>query len=182
MSSYTTTATNTYSGNNAITLVSITNMVSGLPIVFTGNVFGNITANATYYIGNITSSNQITITSLPGGAVYALANGTGNMTATFSSAGQYVIDTVPPGDPLDVAFNKTNLNFDQVFAAGPVGSNIQIANNTIRTLNTNGNLVLAPNGIGNVISNVNILPNAANIRNLGSPTQRWATILSLIHI
>ena len=176
MSSYTTTATNTYSGNNVVTLVSIANMVSGLPIVFTGNVFGNITANATYYIGNITSSNQITITSLPGGAIYQLANGTGTMTATFSSAGQYVIDIVPPGDPLDVAFNKTNLNFDQVFAAGPVGSNIQIANNTIRTLNTNGNLVLAPNGIGNVISNVNILPNAANIRNLGSPTRRWATI------
>jgi hypothetical protein len=176
MSSYTTTATNTYSGNNVVTLVSITNMVSGLPIVFTGNVFGNITANATYYIGNITSSNQITITSLPGGATYALANGTGNMTATFSSSGQYVIDTVPPGDPLDVAFNKTNLNFDQIYAAGPVGSNVQIADNTIRTLNTNGNLVLAPNGIGNVVSNVNIVPNTANIRNLGSPTRRWNTV------
>ena len=176
MSSYTTTATNTYSGNNVVTLVSIANMVSGLPIVFTGNVFGNITANATYYIGTITNSNQVTITSLPGGAVYAVANGTGTMTATFSSAGQYVIDTVPPGDPLDVAFNKTNLNFDQVFAAGPVGSNIQIANNTIRTLDTNGNLVLAPNGIGNVVSNVNIVPNAANIRNLGSPTNRWNTV------
>lgn len=176
MSSYTTTAINTYSGNNVVTLVSIANMVSGLPIVFTGTVFGNITANATYYIGTITGSNQVTITSLPGGAVYAVANGTGTMTATFSSAGQYVIDTVPPGDPLDVAFNKTNLNFDQIFAAGPVGSNIQIANNTIRTLDTNGNLVLAPNGIGNVVSNVNIVPNAANIRNLGSPTQRWNTV------
>jgi hypothetical protein len=37
-------------------------------------------------------------------------------------------------------------------------------------------LVLAPNGIGNVISNVNILPGTANVRNLGSPTQRWSTI------
>jgi hypothetical protein len=176
MSSYTTTAINTYSSNNTVIVTTIANMVSGLPIVFTGNVFGNITANATYYIGNIASSNQITLTSLPGGATYAVANGTGNMTATFSSAGQYVIDTVPPGDPLDVAFNKTNLNFDQIYAAGPVGSNIQIADNTIRTLNTNGNLVLAPNGIGNVISNVNIVPNQANVRNLGSPTRRWATI------
>ena len=87
MSSYTTTAINTYSGNNVVTLVSIANMVSGLPIVFTGTVFGNITANATYYIGTITGSNQVTITSLPGGAVYAVANGTGTMTATFSSAG-----------------------------------------------------------------------------------------------
>lgn len=176
MSSYTTTASNTYSVNNSVTMTTIANMVSGLPIVFSGNVFGNITANATYYIGNILSSNQINITSLPGGAIYQLANGSGTMTVTFSSAGQYVIDTVPPGDPLDVAFNKTNLNFDQIFAAGPVGSNIQIADNTIRTLNTNGNLVLSPNGIGNVVSNVNILPNVSNIRNLGSPTRRWNTV------
>jgi hypothetical protein len=174
--SYTTTAITTYSGNNTVEVASIANMVSGLPIVFTGSVFGNITANATYYIGNIASISQITITSLPGGAIYAVANGTGSMTATFSNSGQQVINTVPPGDPLDVAFNKTNINFDQVFAAGPVGSNVQIADNTIRTLNTNGNLVLAPNGIGNVISNVNIIPSTANIRNLGSPTRRWNTV------
>ena len=174
--SYTTTAITTYSGNNTVEVTSIANMVSGLPIVFTGNVFGNITANATYYIGNIASISQITITSLPGGAIYAVANGAGSMTATFSDSGQQVINTVPPGDPLDVAFNKTNINFDQVFAAGPVGSNVQIADNTIRTLNTNGNLVLAPNGIGNVISNVNIIPSTANIRNLGSPTRRWNTV------
>jgi len=174
--SYTTTAITTYSGNNTVEVTTIANMVSGLPIVFTGNVFGNIAANATYYIGNIASISQITITSLPGGAIYAVANGTGSMTATFSNSGQQVINTVSPGDPLDVAFNKTNINFDQVFAAGPVGSNVQIADNTIRTLNTNGNLVLAPNGIGNVVSNVNLIPNTANIRNLGSPTRRWHTI------
>ena len=174
--SYTTTATNTYSGNNTVVVTTVANMLSGLPIVFTGNVFGNVTANATYYIGNITGSNQITLSSLPGGAVYALANGSGFMYATFSTGGQQIIDVVPPGDPLDVAFEKTNVNFDQIFASGPVGSNIQIANNTIRTTNTNGNLILAPNGIGNVVSNVNIVPNTANLRNLGSPTQRWATI------
>ena len=94
---------------------------------------------------------------------------------------QYVINigAIPndgTGDPLRTAFNETNLNFDQVFAAGPVLSNIQIANNKILTTNTNGNLVLAPNGTGVVQSNVSILPNLANIRNLGSPTQRWATV------
>ena len=51
------------------------------------------------------------------------------------------------GDPLRTAFNDVNLNFANVFASGPVGSNIQIANNSILTLNTNGNLVLNPNGI-----------------------------------
>jgi hypothetical protein len=94
---------------------------------------------------------------------------------------QYVINigALPndgTGDPLRTAFNETNLNFDQVFAAGPVLSNVQIANNTILTINTNGNLVLAPNGVGVVQSNVHIVPNLANIRNLGAADRRWSTI------
>jgi hypothetical protein len=80
------------------------------------------------------------------------------------------------GDPLRTAFTETNDNFTEIYTAGPVGSNIRIANNTILTLNTNGNLVLAPNGIGVVQSNVNIVPNQANVRNLGSSTQRWGTV------
>jgi hypothetical protein len=94
---------------------------------------------------------------------------------------QYVINigAVPndgTGDPLRTAFNETNLNFDQVFAAGPVLSNIQIVNNKILTTNTNGNLVLAPNGTGVVQSNVSIVPNTANIRDLGSSTLRWRNV------
>jgi len=96
---------------------------------------------------------------------------------------QYVIDIGAvandgTGDPLRTAFNETNLNFNQVFAAGPVLSNVQIANNKILTLNTNGNLILAPNGTGIVQSNVSILPNSANLRDLGSATQRWRTVYS----
>jgi hypothetical protein len=94
---------------------------------------------------------------------------------------QYVINigTIPndgTGDPLRTAFNEVNLNFDQVFAAGPVLSNIQIANNTILTTNTNGNLVLAPNGVGVVQANVNLVPNTSNIRNLGAADRRWSTV------
>ena len=94
---------------------------------------------------------------------------------------QYVIDIGAAandgtGDPLRTAFNETNLNFDQVFAAGPVLSNVRIANNSILTLNTNGNLILAPNGTGVVQSNVHIVPSVSNLRNLGSATRRWSTI------
>ena len=94
---------------------------------------------------------------------------------------QYVINigTIPndgTGDPLRTAFNEVNLNFDQVFAAGPVLSNVRIANNTILTTNTNGNLILAPNGIGVVQANVNLVPNTSNIRNLGAADRRWSTL------
>lgn len=80
------------------------------------------------------------------------------------------------GDPLRTAFTETNSNFTEIYTAGPVGSNVRIANNTILTINTNGNLVLAPNGVGVVQSNVSIVPNQANVRNLGSSTARWGTV------
>jgi len=79
------------------------------------------------------------------------------------------------GDPLRTAFNDVNLNFANVFASGPVGSNIQIANNIVSTLNTNGNLVLSPNGIGIVQANSHVVPNQTRIRNLGSSTLLWNT-------
>jgi hypothetical protein len=94
---------------------------------------------------------------------------------------QYVINigAIPndgTGDPLRTAFNETNLNFNQVFAAGPVLSNVRIANNTVLTTNTNGNLVLAANGTGVIQANVSVVPNLANLRNLGSALQRWNTV------
>lgn len=82
------------------------------------------------------------------------------------------------GDPLRTAFNDVNLNFANVFAAGPVDSNVRITNNTILTTNTNGNLVLAPNGVGRVVANVSISPNQNNVHDLGSGTHRWSTIFS----
>jgi hypothetical protein len=179
MTTFSTFATATFATGNIVVVQSAENMIPGLPISFTGNTFGNVTANATFYIGNITfgfPTSNITLTSLPGGAVYALANGSGNMMATFSQGGQQIIPTVPPGEPLNQAFDAVNVNFDQIWAAGPVGSNIQIDQNTILTLNTNGNLVLNPNGIGNVIANAHVIPDQDRVRNLGAPVLRWNTV------
>ena len=176
---YTTTATATYATGNKVQIASSNNMFSGLPIAFSGNVFGGITAGTTYYIGNIVvgyPSSTITLTTTPGGGIYSVANATGSMTATFSQGGQQIIPTVAPGEPLNQAFNAVNVNFDQIFAAGPVGTNVQIDNNTIQTLNTNGNLILNPNGVGVVIANAHVLPDQTRIRNLGSPSRKWLNI------
>jgi len=77
------------------------------------------------------------------------------------------------GDPLRTAFIKTDDNFDNVWLAGPVGSNITIGNNTIQSNNTNGNIILKPNGTGIVQANASIIPNADGVRDLGSSTQAW---------
>lgn len=80
------------------------------------------------------------------------------------------------GDPLRTAFNDVNLNFANVWDTGLPNSNVQFSNNRILTTNTNANLVLAPNGIAKVVSNVSILPNLANVHDLGSATNRWNTL------
>jgi hypothetical protein len=92
---------------------------------------------------------------------------------------QQVVVTTPPGESLQSAFVKINDNFANVWAAGPVGSNVRIANNSINTLNTNGGLVLNPNGIGNVVANAHVIPDQTRVRNLGSTTFVWNTLYTL---
>jgi hypothetical protein len=77
------------------------------------------------------------------------------------------------GDPLRTAFIKTDDNFDNVWLAGPVGSNITIANNTVQVNNTNGNLILSPNGIGVVQTNSKLLPRLNNTYDLGSTALKY---------
>jgi len=82
------------------------------------------------------------------------------------------------GDPLRTAFNDTNTNFTQVFTAGPVGSNIRIANNTISTTNINGNLILAPNGIGSIVASAPVMPDIPGVRMIGSNVNPFNTVYS----
>ena len=79
------------------------------------------------------------------------------------------------GDPLRVAFIKTDNNFDQIWAAGPVGSNITILNNTIQVTNTNGNLELATNGTGVISTRNHVRPSLSQVYDLGSANLRYRT-------
>ena len=80
------------------------------------------------------------------------------------------------GDPLRNAFIAINENFDQIWSNGPVNSNVRIANNSITTTNINGNLVLAPSGIGITQVKSSIVPAVDNVYDLGSPSARFNTI------
>jgi hypothetical protein len=79
------------------------------------------------------------------------------------------------GDPLRTAFIKTDDNFDNVWLAGPVGSNITITNNTVQVNNTNGNLILSPNGTGAIQTNSRLLPRLNNTYDFGSTTLKYRT-------
>lgn len=80
------------------------------------------------------------------------------------------------GDPLRDAFIKVDDNFTQIWAAGPVGSNITIQDNTIAVTNTNGNLILMPNGVGVIQTNSKLLPRLDNTYDLGSSELRYRTL------
>ncbi len=82
------------------------------------------------------------------------------------------------GTPLRNAFDQVNYNFTQLFNAGPSGSNIVIANNSITVTNTNGNLRLATNGIGSIVPAANFVPDIPNVRSIGAGTNRFNTIYS----
>lgn len=77
------------------------------------------------------------------------------------------------GDPLRTAFIKTDENFDNVWLAGPVGSNVTISNNTIQVNSTNGNLILKPNGTGVIQANASIVPSIDGVRDLGTSDLAW---------
>jgi hypothetical protein len=80
------------------------------------------------------------------------------------------------GEALRTAFNAVNDNFTEVYTAGPVGSNVVIANNTISINGTNGNLILQGNGIGNVVTNSSVRPAVDAVFDLGNPSFRYDTV------
>lgn len=70
------------------------------------------------------------------------------------------------GDTLRDAFNKVNLNFDEIYASPIISDFISISGNEIRANRTNDDLVLEPSGTGKVTapeitvdSNINIKDN-----------------------
>ena len=57
------------------------------------------------------------------------------------------------GDPLRTAFDKINDNFDELYlySTATSGNNITITGNTIASDNTNGNVIIDPNGTGRLV-------------------------------
>jgi hypothetical protein len=72
------------------------------------------------------------------------------------------------GTQLRQAFADINTMMSEIYAAGPVDSQVVITNNSITTNVTNANLILAPSGIGVVRVTNHLLPNVDDVYDLGS--------------
>ena len=75
-----TTVSATNSITNELTVVDSSQFVAGDAVIFTGNVFGNITLAQTYYVYDVPTSTSVILTSEPGGTPYSLTTDTGTMT------------------------------------------------------------------------------------------------------
>lgn len=82
------------------------------------------------------------------------------------------------GEPLRQAFQAVNDNFSNIWAAGPVDSQVIISNNVVSTNVTNLDLILAGNGIGNVTVESTLIPGIDSVYNLGSPSNYFDTAYS----
>ena len=77
------------------------------------------------------------------------------------------------GESLRDAFNNVNNNFSNIWAAGPVDSQVVISNNMVTTNVTNLDLVLAGNGVGYITTKSTIAPSIDSVRDLGTANLRF---------
>lgn len=83
------------------------------------------------------------------------------------------------GDPLRLAMQKCNNNFSEIYSAGPVSSNITIANNTITNSSVNGDVQIKGSGSGQLIMASTTIPDQDNIRDLGSQSNQWSNFYAV---
>lgn len=111
----------TSSEQNTLTCLSTTEFVVGRPVVFSGDIFGSIEANTTYYIKSIIDGTTFTISNVSGGSVKAMDTAAGNMVATLSG--------VSVGQPTNQTYSFTLL------LDSPLGSDTQLY--SIKVINQN---------------------------------------------
>jgi hypothetical protein len=70
-------ATATTTSTNRITVTSTSQLVVNTPVIFTGSVLGGLVAGTTYYIREIVSATQFTVSATRGGSSVALSNDSG---------------------------------------------------------------------------------------------------------
>lgn len=92
-----TTSTSTSSVDNTITCFSTAGFSVARPVVFTGTVIGGVIVGETYYIKQITSATNFTISESVDGPVLSLTTNFGSMTITLPNftVGQPTIRTYP---------------------------------------------------------------------------------------
>jgi hypothetical protein len=81
---YSDTATATTASTDAITVTSTSWLAPNVAIKFAGTTFGNIVAGTEYFVKTILNATTFTVSETNGGALFALADGTGTSAVSLS--------------------------------------------------------------------------------------------------
>jgi hypothetical protein len=165
-----TTVTATTAGTNYITVANSLPFTNGNPVVFTGNTFGNITANITYYVQATPSPTALVITTTPGGTPVPLTTASGSC-SVYVTGGRIISSTSggasngsAGGSNTTVQYNVTgllngNLNFtyDYLTSNLTLNGNANVGNLLVTgNAQINGNLVVNGNTTSINVETVNI--------------------------
>ncbi len=80
------------------------------------------------------------------------------------------------GESLRNAFTAVNNNFANVWAAGPVDTQVIINSNVVSTNVTNLDLRLAGNGIGTITVESTMVPSIDRVYDLGTPAKQYDSV------
>jgi hypothetical protein len=121
------TITNTDAATDILTTANTASLYSGMPVIFTGSVFGGILDTSTYYVRNVVSSTSFTVSSSTSlSSNVTLSTATGNM---YSNPVTYMYIAVD-----NYSANSTNYSISETIApntiilsnAGVVTSSISV--------------------------------------------------------
>lgn len=133
----------TIDGN--IDVVTTTDTTTGfyrdMPITFTGNTYGNITAGTTYYVKEVASNTAFTLSTTPGGAMLTLTDNTGN-----SMMGN-------PASYMYVSTNDFNSDVSVKEATNTYATDNVVKLNGTANLEVNAPIVFTGTTFGNIAAN-----------------------------
>jgi len=164
------TVTATTAGTNYITVANSVPFTINDPVVFTGNTFGNITANIIYYVQAIPSTTALVITTAAGGTPVPLTTASGSCGVyvaggrIISSAGGGASNGVSGGSNTTVQYNLTgqldgnvNFTYDYLSSNLTLTGNANVSNLLVTVdAQINGNLVVNGNTTYINVETVNI--------------------------
>jgi hypothetical protein len=176
----------TAGGSNIATVAYVTAQISALSAnsITSGTSNVRVTSSG----GNVTTSvggtaNVLVVTST-GANIAGTLNATGNITGGNILGGANVNATTHTGTTVNVSGAITggslsvstgNITGGNLLLSGAIEDSAQL---DIRTTASNGNIVLTPNGTGNVNIASNVMPTGNAVANIGSPTSTFNTIFA----
>ena len=108
------TASATYNTTNTIAVSDTSELIVGGEIIFTGDTFGRIQPNVTYYVKSVnTSTNRIQISATQYGSVFELENDSGNMVAVFDAVSYAELITYNIENNWPYTLNQINFKIDR---------------------------------------------------------------------